>query len=113
MLPGCVGVQGGQNAFPLENNVPPLVGRRVSLQVCCAEGRTRKVLCGNGSGRTEVNVGGQQSPVGRLMGFLSTELSLILGLEAISGHVPDHGQVPNVPFPDVTDTITPYVLVGD
>ena len=71
------------------------------------EGRTRKVLHGNGSGRTEVNVGGQQSPVGRLMGFLSTELSLILGLEAFSGHVPDHGQVPSVPFPDVTDTITP------
>ena len=37
-------------------------------------------------------------------------MSLILGLEAISGHVPDHGQVPNVPFPDVTDTITPYVF---
>lgn len=40
---GLVGALGGQVAFPLENNVPPLVGRRPSLQACSTEGKTQKV----------------------------------------------------------------------
>lgn len=53
-------------------------------------------------------MGEQLSPFGRRRGFLSTEVSLIPGLEAIGGHMPNRCQQPNVPFPDASDTIIPY-----
>lgn len=43
----------------------------------------------------------------RTESFLSTDLSPILDLAAIIGHMPVHGQVPNVLFPEISDTVAP------
>lgn len=91
-----------QVASLLQNNIPPSVGRRPSLQAClgkgCAEGRLRKISHGAGPGRTEV------SGVNGCPGVLETE-----GFpehRAATHAGPIHCQVPNVLSPEISDTIT-------
>lgn len=91
---------------------PSLAGRRPSPQASlgkgCAEGKwepfsTRMAL----EGQRLMWVTGCPDWPGT-EGFLSTDLSLILDLENISGHMPVHGQVSHDIFPEISDTVAPH-----